>query len=165
MLSGDSELSDLEPSSKLRRKYIAKTRPLGTTVAKRTRSTKDKGKEPEKEPEKEKDDNGSKGKSSKVKGKEKKKLFFENKWFKNPLNDPAVQSTKNFAPACEAYELLGEIIDEAGVARKILKDWLIEHGQLDESESSSSESEEEEESNPFKEFERKRKRGLGIEDD
>lgn len=138
------------------REYVAKTNPYhrlakdqtGTPVSKRIRSPKD-GKEKEKKKNKEKDSNG--GSSTKGKGKGKAK-FYENEWLKNPLNDPAVYSTKTFGPAGSAFEAIPKMIEALTEAREILKEWLVEHDQLDKSESSSSE----EESNPF--LARKRKR-------
>ena len=79
----------------------------------------------------------------KGKGKEKRKKFYENDWFSNPLNDPAMYNTRNFAPAGLVYETIPDVIEALTAAREIIEKWLIKHGQLDEpEESSSSEAEE-----------------------
>jgi hypothetical protein len=154
------------------REYVAKSNPHHrlakaptAPVSKRTRSSgdkrKEKGKETDKgkeketekeketDKEKEKDDDGRKSSAtpgSKGKGKEKRKRFYENDWFSNPLNDPAMYNTKNFAPAGAVYETIPEVIEALTEAREIIEKWLIKHGQLDEPEESSSSEEEE---NPF----------------
>jgi hypothetical protein len=148
------------------RDYVVKSnphhrlaKPPTAPVAKRTRSSGDKRKEKEKQKEKETEKETDKGKEkgdnsrkspatpgSKGKGKEKRKRFYENDWFSNPLNDPAIYNTKNFAPAGLVYETIPEVIEALTDAREIIEKWLIKHGQLDEPEESSSSEEEE---NPF----------------
>ena len=82
---------------------------------------------------------GDKGTSSSKRGeKEKnaakgtrKRIFYENKWFKNPLNDREVQRTIDFATAVIAYEAIPEIIQAMEEAQGILKRWLLKHNQIE----------------------------------
>ena len=101
---------------------------------------------------------GDKGTSSSKRGeKEKnaakgtrKRIFYENKWFKNPLNDREVQRTIDFATAVIAYEAIPEIIQAMEEAQGILKRWLLKHNQIepDEEEEEEERGEEEDEENP-----------------